>query len=67
MMAENGEDVQLIGDEENLKKISSETSCKYNVMDVLDASIESLKNEFANEEIKGIAYCEFYRPVHYEW
>ena len=59
MMAENGEDVQLIGrDEENLKNISSETGCKYNVVDVLDTSkIESLKNEFANEEIKGIAYC----------
>ena len=59
MMAENNEDVQLIGrDEENLKKISSETGCKYTVVDVLDsAKIESLKNEFANEEIKGIAYC----------
>ena len=59
MMAENNEDVQLIGrDEENLKNISSETGCKYTVVDVLDsAKIESLKNEFANEEIKGIAYC----------
>ena len=59
MMAENNEDVQLIGrDEENLKNISSETGCKYSVVDVLDsAKIESLKNEFANEEIKGIAYC----------
>lgn len=59
MMAENNEDVQLIGrDEENLKNISSETGCKYTVVDVLDSTkIESLKNEFANEEIKGIAYC----------
>ena len=59
MMAENNEDVQLIGrDEENLKNISSETGCKYSVVDVLDsAKIESLKNEFANEEINGIAYC----------
>ena len=59
MMAENNEDVQLIGrDEENLKNISSETGCKYTAVDVLDsAKIESLKNEFANEEIKGIAYC----------
>ena len=59
MMAENNEDVQLIGrDEENLKNISSETGYKYTVVDVLDSSkIESLKNEFANEEIKGIAYC----------
>ena len=59
MMAENNEDVQLIGrDEENLKNISSETGCKYTVVDVLDsAKIESLKNEFANDEIKGIAYC----------
>ena len=45
MMAENNEDVQLIGrDEENLKNISSETGCKYTVVDVLDsAKIESLK------------------------
>ena len=59
MMAENNEDVQLIGrDEESLKNISSETGCKYTVVDVLDSTkIESLKNEFANEEIKGIAYC----------
>ena len=59
MMAENNEDVQLIGrDEENLKNISSETGCKYTVVDVLDSlKIESLKNEFANEEIKGVAYC----------
>ena len=59
MMAENNEDVQLIGrDEENLKSISSETGCKYTVMDVLDSTkVESLKNEFVNEEIKGIAYC----------
>ena len=59
MMAESNEDVQLIGrDEENLKSISSETGFKYSVVDVLDsAKIESLKNEFANEEIKGIAYC----------
>ena len=59
MMAENNEDVQLIGrDEENLKSVSSETGCKYTVVDVLDsAKIESLKNEFASEEIKGIAYC----------
>ena len=43
---------------ENLKNISSETGCKYTVVDVLDsAKIEGLKNEFANEEIKGIAYC----------
>ncbi len=56
MMAENNEDVQLIGrDEENLKNISSETGCKYTVVDVLDsAKIESLKNEFAvnSEKIK---------------
>ena len=59
MMAESNEDVQLIGrDEENLKNISSETGCKYTVVDVLDSTkIESLKNEFADEEIKGIAYC----------
>ena len=59
MMAENGEDVQLIGrDEESLKNISSETGFKYSVVDVLDnAKIENLKNEFANDEIKGIAYC----------
>ena len=59
MMAEGNEDVQLIGrDEENLKSISSETGYKYTVVDVLEtAKIESLKNEFANEEIKGIAYC----------
>ena len=59
MMAENNEDVQLIGrDEENLKSISSETGCKYTVMDVLDSTkVESFKNEFVNEEIKGIAYC----------
>ena len=46
MMAENGEDVRLIGrDEENLKNISSETGYKYNVVDVLDTSkIESLKS-----------------------
>ncbi len=46
MMAENGEEVELIGrDEENLKSISSETGCKYNVVDVLETSkIESLKN-----------------------
>ena len=43
---------------DNLKNISSEIGCKYTVVDVLDsAKIESLKNEFANEEIKGIAYC----------
>ena len=41
-----------------IKNISSETGCKYTVVDVLDSTkIESLKNEFANEEIKGIAYC----------
>ena len=45
MMAENNQDVQLIGrDEENLKSISSETGCKYTVVDVLDtAKIENLK------------------------
>ena len=46
MMAENNEDVQLIGrDEENLKKISSETGFKYNVVDVLDTTkIQNLKS-----------------------
>jgi len=59
MMAQNNEDVQLIGrHEESLKNISSETGFKYSVVDVLDnAKIENLKNEFANDEIKGIAYC----------
>ena len=56
MMAQNNEDVQLIGrHEESLKNISSETGFKYSVVDVLDnAKIENLKNEFANDEIKGI-------------
>ena len=59
MMAQNNEDVQLIGrDEESLKNISSETGCKYSVVDVLDhAKIESLKQEFGSQDIKGIAYC----------
>ena len=59
MMAESNHDVQLIGrDEESLKSISADTGCKYTVVDVLNSSkIESLKNEFANEEIRGIAYC----------
>ena len=59
MMAENNEDVQLIGrSEESLKNISSETGCKFTVVDVLDPKkIEDLKSEFANDEIKGIAYC----------
>ena len=59
MMAENNEDVQLIGrNEESLKSISSDTGFKYSVVDVLDnAKIENLKNEFTNDEIKGIAYC----------
>ena len=59
MMAQNNEDVQLIGrNEESLKNVSSETGFKYSVVDVLDnAKIENLKNEFANDEIKGIAYC----------
>ena len=59
MMAENNEDVHLIGrNEESLKSISSETGCKFTVVDVLDPKrIEDLKSEFANDEIKGIAYC----------
>ena len=41
-MAQNNEDVQLIGrHEESLKNISSETGFKYSVVDVLDnAKIE---------------------------
>ena len=59
MMAENNEVVQLIGrNEESLKSISSETGCKFTVVDVLDPkNIEDLKSQFANDEIKGIAYC----------
>ena len=59
MLAKNNEEVQLIGrDEERLSIISSETGCKFTVVDVLDPEkIEELKNDFANEEIKGIAYC----------
>ena len=59
MMAENNKDVQLIGrSEASLKNISSETGCKFTVVDVLDTKkIEDLKSELANEEIKGIAYC----------
>ena len=57
MMAENNEDVQLIGrSEEGLKSISSETGCKFTVVDVLDSKkIEDLRSQFAKDEIKGIA------------
>ena len=61
MMAENNEDVQLIGrHEESLKNISSETGFKYSVVDVLDnAKIENLKNEFANDEIEYLGDIKF--------
>ena len=54
MMAENNEDVQLIGrDEENLKKISSETVFKYNVVDVLNTTkIENLKANLQMKKLK---------------
>ena len=62
MMAENDEDVQLIGrDDENLKRISSETGFKYNVVDVLEPTkIESLKSELIDYGVfVGINYPGF--------
>ncbi len=59
MMVTKKKDIQLIGrDENSLKSLSSELNCKYSVIDVLDEqSIKSLKNEFDEHDIYGIAYC----------
>ena len=59
LMVGKNQNVQLIGRDENgLNVLSSELSCKYTVVDVLDEqSVKNLKNEFEGQEIAGIAYC----------
>ena len=48
LMASKNQNVHLIGRDENgLNLLSSELSCKYSVVDVLDEqSVKNLKNEF---------------------
>ena len=59
LMVGKKQDDQLLGRDENgLNALSSELSCKYSVVDVLDEqSVKNLKNEFEGQEIAGIAYC----------
>ena len=52
-------DVHIIGrDNEELQKLSAKLNCEYTVLDVLSDNIsETIKNEFQEKDISGLAYC----------
>ena len=58
-MHESGKEVHLIGrDEEELKKLASKLNSEYSVVDILSDNLsETIKENFGDKNISGIAYC----------
>ena len=58
-MHESDKEVHLIGrDEEELKKLASKLNSEYSVIDILSDNLsETIKENFGDKNISGIAYC----------
>ena len=58
-MYESDKEVHLIGrDEEELKKLASKLNSEYSVIDILSDNLsETIKENFGDKNISGIAYC----------
>ena len=58
-MHESGKEVHLIGrDEEELKKLASKLNSEYSDIDILSDNLsETIKENFGDKNISGIAYC----------
>ena len=58
-MYESDKEVHLIGrDEEELKKLASKLNSEYSVIDILSDNLsETIKENFSDKNISGIAYC----------
>tara|TARA_B100001778_G_scaffold101512_1_gene82868 strand:- start:432 stop:1145 length:714 start_codon:yes stop_codon:yes gene_type:complete len=58
-MCESDKEIHLIGrDEEELKKLASKLNSEYSVIDILSDNLsETIKENFGDKNISGIAYC----------
>tara|TARA_Y100000817_G_scaffold28637_1_gene20096 strand:- start:621 stop:1334 length:714 start_codon:yes stop_codon:yes gene_type:complete len=58
-MHESDKEIHLIGrDEEELKKLASKLNSEYSVIDILSDNLsETIKENFGDKNISGIAYC----------
>ena len=58
-MHESDKEIHLIGrDEEELKKLASKLNSEYSVIDILSDNLsETIKENFSDKNISGIAYC----------
>ena len=58
-MHESDKEIHLIGrDEEELKKLASKLNSEYSVVDILSDNLsETIKENFGDKNISGIAYC----------